>query len=258
MNTERHQRIQFLKQVVLEWIVTNGSLPGFQDRVNASIPAWGVVGPKEMTVYRGQGHSKPGIPIRSDPTTLLDGIRPIVATTKSMDVAKLYMGEDCCLFEIQVSPGIRYVDVKELFTFYSYDNVKREKQQVTNVSNDTIDQLLTNVATMPDSYWLKKATLEGKGRTAVRTLFLKRVHQEDEILLDGSQGGFTVTPHMFKATYRSKGHGRTLGRMRKGRGRTFRTKALRRNKKNGRRLTHKSQNGRYRRTRDSRDPNYEL
>jgi hypothetical protein len=44
----------------------------------------------------------------------------------------------------------------------------------------------------------------------------------------------------------------------KQRGRTFRTKALRRNKKNGRRLTHKSQNRRDRRSGNSRHSNPKL
>lgn len=219
---------QLKKQVVLEWVVTNGSLPGFQERVEASKPFWKVVGPEGMNVYRGQGHSKPGIPSRGDSTTLTNGSRPIIATSKSMDVAKRYMGVDCCIFEIQVSSGIRYVDAKELFTFDSYDQTS-PKKEVTNVSNETIDKVLDIANRMNDSYWLKKAIVAGNGRNAVRRVFLKRILGEEEILLDGSQGGFVVTPHMFKAKY--------IG---KGRGRTFRSKALRRNKKNGRRFTHKS------------------
>jgi hypothetical protein len=225
------RRVQYLKQVLVEWIVTNGSLPGFQDRVNASKPYWKLVPPEGMTVYRGQGHSKPGIPNHGDPTTLVDGTRPILATTKSMETAKQYMGTECCLFEIQVTPGIRYVDAKELFTFPD----RETGQTITNVSNETIDNVLNLVGPMNDSYWLKKAVAEGNGRNAVRSVFLKRIHEEDEILFDGSQGGFVVTPHMFKAKY-----------IRKGRGRTFRTKALRRNKKNGYRPSRKSQNRRNR------------
>lgn len=224
-------RLQRLKQVVLEWIVTNGSLPGFDKRLQETKFMWKTVGPEGMTVYRGQGHSKPGIPNHGDPTTLIDGVRPILATTKNPEIAKRYMGDDCCLFEIRVDPGIRYIDAKELFTF----PVKETGKSVTNVSNDTIDHLLEIVAPMKDTYWLKKAILEGNGRSTVRNVFLKRVREEDEILVDSLQGGFVVTPHMFKAKY-----------VRKGRGRTFRSKALRRNKKNGHRLTHKSQNRRNR------------
>lgn len=226
------RRIQNLKQVVLEWVVTNGSLPGFQERVNTSKPYWKVVGTEGMTVYRGQGHSIPGIPSHGDPTTLIDGVRPILATTKSEDVAKRYMGKECCFFEIQISPGMRYVDAKQLFTFPD----KNSGEMITNVSNETIDSLLQATESMNDGYWVKKANSEGNGRQAVRTMFLKRMN-EDEVLLDSSQGGFTITPHTFKAKY-----------MRKGRGRTFRSKPLRRNKKNGHRFTRKSQDGRNRRS----------
>jgi hypothetical protein len=201
---------------------------------------WNLVGPEGMTLYRGQGHSIPGIPNRADPTTLLSGVRPILATTKSRDIALRYMGKECCLFEIQVQPGIRYVDAKEFFTFLD----KETGESVTNVSNEIIDSLLRLTESMNDGYWLKKAVREGNGRNAVRNLFLKRLREEDEILLDGTQGGFTITPHIFKANYSPKG-----------RGRTFRSKALRRNKKDGRRLTHKSQNCGNRRVGHSRHSN---
>ena len=224
------RRIQQLKQVVLEWVVTNGSLPGFDERVLSSKPSWKVVGPEGMMVYRGQGHSIPGIPNRADPATLLNGVRPILATSKTSDIAKRYMGKECCLFEIQVQPGIRYVDAKELFTFPD----RATGQLITKVSNETIDNLLRLAESMPDGYWVKKAIREGNGRDAVRNMFEKRINEEDEILLDSTQGGFTITPHIFKAKYSPRG-----------RGRTFRSKALRRNK-NGYRPTRKSQNRRNR------------
>lgn len=222
-------RYRVLKQVVLEWVVTNGSLPGFEERVQSSKHLWKVVGSEGMTVYRGQGHSISGIPNRGDPTTLVNGVRPILATSKTPDIAKRYMGKECCFFEIQVQPGIRYVDAKEVFTFQD----KTTGETVTNVSNEIIDSLLRLTESMNDGYWVKKAIREGNGRNAVRNMFLKRIHEEEEILVDSTQGGFTITPHTFKVKY-----GRGF------RGRTFRSKALRRNKKNGRRLTHKSQNRR--------------
>lgn len=238
------RRTQYLKQVVLEWIVTNGSLPGFQDRVNLSKPSWKVVGPAGMLVYRGQGHSKPGIPSKGNSEVLLPDVRPILATTKTMDVAKQYMGNECCIFEIQVAPGIRYVDAKELFTFPD----KETGAMVTNVSNDTIEKILELAQQIENpNYWMKTAVAEGNGVNAVRKLLLKRLNVEDEILLDSSQGGFVVTPYIFKAKY-----------IRKGRGRTFRTKASRRNKKNGRRLTYQSQNGRNRRVGNNRHSDHEL
>jgi hypothetical protein len=225
-------RYKALKQVVLEWVVTNGSLPGFEERVQSSKPLWKVVGSEGMKVYRGQGHSIPGIPNHGDPATLLNGVRPILATTKTPEIAKRYMGKECCFFEIQLQPGIRYVDAKDVFTFQD----KATGESVTNVSNEIIDNLLRLTDSMGDGYWVKKAHREGNGRNAVRNMFLKRINEEEEILIDSTQGGLTITPHTFKVKYTPRG-----------RGRTFRTKALRRNKKNGRRLTHKSQNGRNRR-----------
>ena len=221
-----NKRIQQLKQVVLEWVVTNGSLPGFEDRVQSSKHLWSVVGEEGMMVYRGQGHSINGIPNHGEPSTLLNGVRPIIATTKSRDVAQRYMGKECCLFEIQVEPGIRYVDTNKLFTFPDF----KTGAMITNVSNDTIDQLLQLAENMNDGYWIKKAIRAGNGRDAVRRVFLKRIREEHEIILDSAQGGFTVTPHIFKARYTPKG----------GRGRTLRRSSKRSNK-NGYRSTRKSQ-----------------
>jgi hypothetical protein len=155
----------------------------------------------------------------------VDGVRPILATTKSIETAKRYMGRECCFFEIQVAPGIRYIDTNNLFTFPDRDT----GELVTNVSNEAIDKLLALAESMPNSFWLKKAILRGTGRWVVRTLFLQRVRDEEEVMIDGTQGGFTVTPHMFKARYTTKGRGRTLRR------------TSNRRSKNGRRSTRKSQ-----------------
>jgi hypothetical protein len=233
--TERYKQ---LKRVILEWVVTNGSLPGFEERMSSTKPLWKFVGPGGLMVYRGQGHSIPGIPSRADPATLVTGVRPILATSKSRDVATRYMGKDCCLFEIQLQPGIRYIDAKVLFTFT--DRVTGKS--ITNVSNETIDSLLGLAAPMNDEYWLKKAIASGNGRNVVRAMFLKRLSEEDEILVDSTQGGFTVTPRTFKATYALRG-----------RGRTFRTNTLRRSK-NGYRPPRKSQNRRDRKSRHRRHP----
>jgi hypothetical protein len=222
------ERYKQLKQVILEWVVTNGSLPGFEERMASTKPLWKLVGPGGLTVYRGQGHSIPGIPSLADPATLVTGVRPILATSRSRDVATRYMGKECCLFEIHIQPGIRYIDAKATFTFTD----RATGKPVTNVSNETIDSLLGLAASMSDGYWVKKAIAAGNGRNVVRAMFLKRLSEEDELLVDSAQGGLTVTPRTFNATYKLRG-----------RGRTFRSKTLRRSK-NGRRPTRKSQNRR--------------
>ena len=103
-----------LKRVVVEWVLTNGKLPGFEDRVKQSYPEWNIV-EKPMLVYRAQGGSityKPkGAP---GPGFLVKGIRPILATSKVAPSTLRYANSECCIFAITLEPGTRYVDVNDL------------------------------------------------------------------------------------------------------------------------------------------------
>jgi hypothetical protein len=238
---------KYLKPIVLEWIVTNGSMIGFAERLEQTKKFWSVVGPEGMKVYRGQGHTKPGIPSVGDPEKLEDGLRPVIATSSSQESAIRYAGPKCCLFEIALDPGTRYIDVKNLFTFPDKDTHK----DVTAVSNATISEMAVHVAGMPPNYWLQKAIKNGSIQGVVRSVFNTRVNSELEIMVDGSQGKFDVTPvehfKTFSARYTRKG-----GRVPSLRRRT------RRKNKNGRRSTYKSKDGRNRRARHRRDSHDEL
>ena len=186
-----------LKLVLLEWIVTNGSLPGFVYRLEESKNMWDTVPSTGMIVYRGQGHTIAGIPLREAPTNLKIGVRPVLATTKTKDVAIRYMGKDCCLFEIYVSPGTQYVDTRQVFTVKD----KETGLPVPEVSDTIIDRLLALTEGMPEKYWLRDAIKNGRGQHAVRKLFMKRITTEDEVLIDSSKGSFTVSPMQYKAIF---------------------------------------------------------
>jgi hypothetical protein len=232
-----------LKALTLEWVLTNGSLPGFAERVEFTKPIWFKVA-APFTVYRGQGGEVKGIPKvgEEDPSVLKEGVRPVIATSKSKDSILRFMGKDCCLFEIEVQPGIRYIDVERVFT-----SRNGEGKSYLFVPGDVIEMVRQRVKGMDPTYWLKP----NLPHAVLRNLFLRRlrgytkkdgtvVPPEMEIILDGTQGVFEdrteIEPgKVFKTSYKLSS---AVG---KGRVRTFRRTSKRRSK-NGRGPTRKSKN----------------
>lgn len=232
-----------MKRVVVEWVLTNGKLPGFRDRVQKSYPEWNVV-TSPMLVYRAQGGDityKPnGTP---GPGFLVRGIRPVLATSKTAPSTLRYANERCCIFAITLEAGTRYVDVNE---------VLRDGIDETLMSE--IREMCPTEGTWPTRYESTTKMIDAvKKRCEGRTIYKDTEREEyilpeHEIMVYGLEGNFSSTKPtgnkilgraLFTASY---------GPSIKGRGRTFRTKALRRNKKDGHRLTRKSKDRRNRRS----------
>ena len=103
-----------MNALIVEWVLSCGSLPGFNERLEATKASWSISA-EPFTVSRGQGHSKKGIPSLSSPQTLQSTIRPLISTSRSRDSSIKYTGPDCCLFKINVQPGVRFIDIEAVF-----------------------------------------------------------------------------------------------------------------------------------------------
>jgi hypothetical protein len=104
-----------VEALVFEWVLTNGSLPGFADRVSATKHLWPETPEPHLIVWRGHGRVKPGIPQLAPPDSLRSDIHPVIGTSRVKESAAVFGGEDCCLYRIVVKPGVRYLDAEHLF-----------------------------------------------------------------------------------------------------------------------------------------------
>lgn len=231
-----------LKRVVVEWVLTNGKLPGFEERVKQSYSEWKVV-EKPMVVYRAQGgditHKPRGTP---GPGFLVSGIRPVIATSKVAPSTLRYADERCCIFAITLQPGTRYVDVNDILRGGIDESLMNEIRAICPIEgtwptcNEDVGKMIDAVQKRIDGRTIYKGTDREE-----------YILPEHEVMVYGLEGQFSPSIPTGK---------KILGRMllkttygpsvQNGRGRTFRSKALRRNKKNGYRPTRKSQNRRNR------------
>ena len=237
-----------VKRVVVEWVLTNGKLPGFASRVRESHTHWKVAD-TPMVVYRAQGGDityKPrGAP---SPDVLVKGIRPVLATSKVAPSTLRYANERCCVFAITLQPGTRYLDV---------DTVIRGG--IDEASMMDIRSICPSEGTWPNSDTpIDKMIDAVKKRCEGRTIYSGTDYEEiilpeHELMVYALDGDFSPTiptgkkiagRELFKVSY---------GPAVRGRGRTFRTNTLRRSK-NGYRPPRKSQNRRDRKSRHRRHP----
>lgn len=231
--------MDLLKQVVAEWVLTNGASPKFQERVIESKDRWNIVEKDPMTVYRGQGHTIKGIKVTGDPTELVASKRPVLATSKSPESIARYAGGDCCIFEITLMPGTRYINVNDIVSGLPLED----------------EAALELMKTVRDRYNSEKE----KGRSALpsnsRNTLLKVLHDrafgadgvpaENEIMVYGLEGTLSepepipdiAGKRAFRVVYTPPPPA--------GRGRTFRRKPKRMNK-NGRRSARQSRHNRHR------------
>lgn len=232
-----------MKRVIAEWVLTNGKLPGFTERVVSSLPEWNTVGPSGMIVYRAQGNSFVSKPVGSPaPNVLQSGLRPVIATSKDPSFIRRYAGEDCCIFKVNLAPGTRYIDVNSAVTFLTDTG-----DRALAIKNTILDELRTLCPT--EGRWPTVNTPLANMRSAILDRCLGRtkykgypgeetIPPEHEVMVYGMNGTFSNPVdigiingiQMYEVRYTP-----TKG----GRGRTFRSKAMRRNK-NGRRSTHQS------------------
>jgi hypothetical protein len=231
-----------LKRVVVEWVLTNGKLPGFEERVKQSYPEWNIV-EKSMIVYRAQGGDITYKPKgTAGPGYLVSGIRPVIATSKVAPSTLRYANERCCIFVIELLPGTRYVDVNAILRDGIDESLMNEIREICPVEG-------TWPTRDADTHkMIERVRQRCDGRTVYKgTDYEEYILPEHEIMVYGLEGGFSPSiptgkkilgRALFKTSYGPS--------VQNARGRTFRRKALRRNKKDGHRLTRKSQNRRNR------------
>lgn len=239
--------MDLLKQVVAEWVLTNGKLPGFADRVQETLPLWSVL-EKPMVVYRAQGGSVTLPSGTSGPETLSIGVRPVIATSKNSHSILRYAGETCCIFEITLLPGTRYIDVSRTIKFDADDG------PALAVKNEVLERVLEMCTPPGSGTWPTSSTSLSAVRLAILTRCAgrtikkteERIPPEMEIMVYGLEGSISAPLPIDRGIEGKKAFAVTYTPPPPaGRGRTFRRKAKRSNK-NGRRSTRKSGHKRHR------------
>ena len=187
-----------VQALVFEWVLTNGSLPGFADRVDATKHLWPETPEPQRIVWRGQGKVKPGIPQLAAPGSLRSDVRPVISTSEDKASALVFGGDDCCIYQIIVKPGVRYLNVEDVGARYIPDNV-------VNYVKSLIP---------PDR---KGFTSRTTPNMVLVNTFKTRIGKEHEILLEGG-GIFTEpvsfsesVPKEFHTSYQMKSGGRRHG-----------------------------------------------
>lgn len=236
-------------QVIAEWVLLNGRLPGFEERLRASLPAWDTVEKgKTMKVWRAQGGTVTAAAEGTDPAKLQPGVRPVLATSTNPGSIRRYAGEKCCLFEITLNEGTRYIDVSKRIT-------SAKESSTGPLSNESLGAIRTLCGEMePRPSWPHPTT----GLQYIRNALLQRcegrityksnrevkevIPPENEVMVYAVGGTFSPPAgdaRFFdgRAVYSVTFTPSTKGGRR--RGRTFRRKTLRRNK-HGSRLARKS------------------
>jgi hypothetical protein len=229
-----------LIRVVAEWVLTNGKLPGFDTRLQHTFPMWSVVGQEGKIVYRAQGGTVTP-QVAALPASLLQmGIRPVFATSKTPDAIVRYAGTECCMFEIMLQPGTRYIDVNEVLLSSGGEIEPTLLKDIRSECPETgaFPTTRTPIPVMRDvimSRCIGRTKYKGTPREEV-------IPPEQEIMVDGVHGNVSVPspiePILGKQAFR------VVYTPQVGRGRTFRRKAKRMNK-NGHRPTRKSKRWRY-------------
>lgn len=225
-------------QVVVEWVLTNGKLPGFEERLEQSLPTWEKL-TAPMTVYRAQGGSVTEAASNTAPSALLPNIRPVLATSKTVASAARYAGKTCCLFEITLPAGTRILDVSKIVN---------ESGPVSSDAIQAFRKLCTpDMVKWPNprtgSKYIEaalKARCNGREIHTTHGELVETVPPEDEIMVYAKDVALSQTAEPL-ATPLSEGitsYSVTGGR-RRSRGRTFRRTSRRRNK-HGRRSTRQS------------------
>lgn len=237
-----------LKAVVAEWILTNGKLPGFDERLKATLPLWSVV-EKDLVVYRGQGGMiTPNVsPVHH--TEIVSGVRSVISTSSSPESVIRYAGQDCCMYVITLKPGIRYIDVNKLISFIAPEGVGK---RVIGIKNTVLQDVLDRCPAPPTSKYPSSDTTPQQARKALMDRCFGRyrmtadgiellVPPELEIMVDGTKGTFQNKKPVCPMLHETITYTVDYSQSPVGRGRTLRRTSRRRDK-NGRRPARKSEN----------------
>jgi len=199
-----------VQALVFEWVLTNGSLPGFADRVNATKHLWPKTPEPQRIVWRGQGRVKPGIPRLAAPKTLRSDVRPVISTSEDKESAAVFGGDDCCIYQIVVKPGVRYLNIEKIGAGYIPPRVVEYVKSL-----------------IPEDR--KGFTSRATPNMVLIKAFKERIAKEHEILLEG--GGIFTEPVSFSESVPKEFH--TSYQVKEGGRRTHRrtVKTIRMNKK---------------------------
>jgi hypothetical protein len=235
-------------QVVVEWVLTNGKLPEFEDRVKRSLSKWSEVPAEGMTVYRAQGGSVTRQIEDTESTSIKADVRSILATSKDPASIVRYADTDCCMFEIFLKPGTLILDVSEIVKGpISVDDIRAFREHCN-------PEIVTwPKPTTGTQYIIKELLARCDGRTTferpkkgeTEKEIKEIIPPENEIMVYAVGGTFSdekdidpIEKKTAKSVTFTPPRPPSGGR-RSSRGRTFRRTSKRRNK-NGRRSTRKS------------------
>jgi hypothetical protein len=243
------------EKVVVEWVLTNGKLPGFEDRLKQSLPEWTTL-EADTVVYRAQAGSVTRQIEGADSTTLQSGVRPILATSRSASAITRYAAGDCCMFEIHLQKGTRILDVTEMVrkgisesTFDAFRSVCDTTVVPWPNPKTGTSHILAALQARCEGRILYEPKKKGETERQVKEV----VPPEEEIMVYAVGGTFRgetpIDPIAGREAKRVIFTPGPSGGRRAGRGRTFRRKAKRSNK-NGHRSTRKSKHD-VRRNRDA-------
>lgn len=187
--------------LVFEWVLTNGSLPGFADRVRETKHRW-TKNESDFTVWRGQGKAKRGIPQLADPSSLLSDVRPVISTTTNKESALVFGEKDCCLYQIVVKPGVRYLNIEEVGKGF--------------ISPTVVDYVRSLIPEYRTGFTSRKTP-----NMSLIKAFKTRIAKEHEILIES--GGIFAdpvsfsdsTPKQFHTSYKMKTGGKKKTRRNK-------------------------------------------
>ena len=165
-----------VQALVFEWVLTNGSLPGFADRVNTTKHLWPVTPEPHLIVWRGHGRVKPGIPQLAPPDSLRSDVRPVISTSEVKESAAVFGGDDCCLYQIVVKPGVRYLNIEKIGAGY--------------IPSYVVDYVKSLIPEDREGF-----TSRATPNMVLIKAFKTRIAKEHEILLEG--GGIFTDPVSF-------------------------------------------------------------
>lgn len=195
-----------LKAIVFEYVLSNGDLPGFQERLESTLKYWSVA-TEPFDVFRGQGHSKPGIQrIGNSPSQLRSDLRKTISTSRDIGNIMQFTNTKnnketvCCVFKIQVMPGIRFLDLFEAGSGFIPDEIVEDFIKRLKEENEI----------------RKIAKKNGKGgkeplrlppsKIPLLKIFKERLEKEKEVLLYSAGGHFSIKVEKVA----SAANGRTL------------------------------------------------
>ena len=174
-----------LKKFALEWILTNGIMPGFEERLKEVLPHWNVT-EESRIVWRGQ-HSaensknkKTVMILGSNHTNLRTDLRPVISTSKYKEVALKFAGKSGILFEINVMRGVHFLDIHHVLSSLDFSVCEEGRSRKDQEKSELFVLLDAVRQFFPEEGTLKKRT----PRQSLCKTILKRL-EEHEILLEG-------------------------------------------------------------------------